>query len=176
MYIVVGLGNPGKEYEHTRHNAGRMVTQMLKEKTLEGVKVITPDTYMNDTGRFVRKFVRNESEAEQLVVISDDIDSPLGSLKIVFDRGSGGHRGLESIEEHLGTKKFIKVKIGILPKNIFGKPKKPKGEEKVQKFILSDFKHAEMEELKPVYTRAVDAIETIAREGLAAAQNKFNTK
>jgi len=175
MYIVVGLGNPGEEYARTRHNAGRMIAELLHKKTIPGVKVITPDTYMNDSGVFVRKFVRDAEEAKRLIVIADDIDSPLGSLKIQVNRGSGGHHGYESIENHLGTKEFIKMKIGVLPKNLFGQVKKPKGEEKVQKFILSDFKSTEMDKFNEVAERAIEAIEMIAEEGVQAAQNKFNT-
>lgn len=176
MYIVVGLGNPGEQYVHTRHNTGRMAADCIAAQRLDHVKVITPDTFMNETGRFVKKYVKNEEEAQHLIVISDDIDSPLGSLKIQENRGSGGHRGLESIEAELGTKKFIKMKIGVLPKNIFGKVKKPKGEEKVQKFILSKFTSNEMETLKKVLNNAVTAVATIAEEGVSRAQTQFNTK
>ena len=175
MYIVVGLGNPGEEYARTRHNTGRMAAELIARNQIEGVKVITPDTFMNETGRFVKKYVSNEQDAERLIVISDDIDSPLGSMKIQFDRGSGGHRGFESIEESLGTKKFIKLKIGVLPTNIFGKVKKPKGEEKVQKFILGEFKTSEREILGKVLKNVVTAVAAIASDGLPKAMTEFNS-
>lgn len=176
MYIVVGLGNPGSEYERTRHNAGRMAADLIAGQALPDVKVIVPDIFMNETGSFVKKYVRNAEEAKRLIVISDDIDSPLGSLKLQQNRGSGGHRGLESIEEALGTKEFIKVKIGVLPRNMFGQVKKPKGEEKVQKFILSEFKPSEREEFKKVLNNVVTAVATIVEKGLPTAQTQFNTK
>jgi len=175
MYIVVGLGNPGEEYARTRHNTGRMAADLVRENGVEGVKVLTPDTYMNETGRFVKKFINSEADAERLIVISDDIDSPLGSLKIQVNRGSGGHRGFESIENALGTKKFIKMKIGVLPKNIFGKVKKPKGEEKVSKFIMSEFKSSEKETFDRVLKNVVTAVAMIAKEGVSAAQTQFNS-
>jgi PTH1 family peptidyl-tRNA hydrolase len=175
MYIVVGLGNPGAEYAHTRHNTGRMAADCIAEHDLNGVRVLTPDTFMNETGNFVKKFVKSEAETEHLIVIADDIDSPLGSMKILFNRGSGGHKGFESIEQHLGTKKFIKVKLGVLPKNIFGRPKKPKGEAKVQKFILGEFKSSEKETLNKILTNTVTAVATIVEKGLPAAQTEFNS-
>jgi PTH1 family peptidyl-tRNA hydrolase len=175
MYIVVGLGNPGEEYARTRHNTGRMAADLIAEKHLEGVKVITPDTFMNEAGKFVKKYVTSEAEAEHLIVISDDIDSPLGSLKIQTNRGSGGHRGFESIEAALGTKAFIKVKIGVLPKNIFGNPKKPKGDDKVSKFILGEYKTSEKEVLDKVLRNVVTAVVTVVESGVSAAQTQFNS-
>src|SRR3989344_4040827 len=96
MHIVVGLGNPGEEYKLTRHNTGRMAAGFLAEK-IRGIKVLVPDTYMNKTGGSVAKVVKSKKAAEKLIVIHDDLDLPLGTIKISYNRGSGGHRGLESI-------------------------------------------------------------------------------
>ncbi|MDB5194774.1 MAG: Aminoacyl-tRNA hydrolase, peptidyl-tRNA hydrolase, family [Parcubacteria group bacterium] len=174
MYIVVGLGNPGEEYARTRHNTGRMAAALLAEKGVDGVKVINPDTFMNKTGPFVAKFVKSEKAAEKLVVIYDDLDLPMGAMKISFNRSSGGHRGVESIIKALGTEKFIRVRIGISPVTPGGKLKKPLGEEKVEKHILGEFKPAEMEILNKVFKNAVTAVGTIAEKGLSIAMTQFN--
>ncbi len=99
MKLVVGLGNPGKEYENTRHNTGRMMVFMLEEKIDSKLKIkfITPDTFMNNSGRAVVPFIKSKKDLKDLVVIYDDVDLPLGKMKISYDRSSGGHNGLESI-------------------------------------------------------------------------------
>src|SRR3989344_6264457 len=96
MYIIVGLGNPGHEYARTRHNTGRMAAEFVSKK-VSGIKVIIPDTFMNKTGRAVAQVVKSKKAAEKLIVIYDDLDLPLGTLKISYNRSSGGHKGLESI-------------------------------------------------------------------------------
>jgi PTH1 family peptidyl-tRNA hydrolase len=135
MYIVVGLGNPGEEYSRTRHNTGRMATELLAQESLKDVKVITPDTFMNVTGAFVKKYVKDELEAEKLIVIYDDLDLPLGSMRISYNRGSGGHNGVESIINALGTEKFIRIRIGVSPVTEEGEMRKILGEDKVEKHI-----------------------------------------
>lgn len=173
MHIVVGLGNPGEEYSKTRHNAGRMAADFVAEK-VEGVKVLTPDTYMNKTGTFVAKHVKSQKAAEKLIVIYDDLDLPLGSTKISFNRSSGGHRGVESIIKALKTEAFVRIRIGVLPTTPSGKLKKPKGEKEVEKFILTEFKKPEMEILKKVFKKIAEAVETIAERGYQAAMTEFN--
>jgi peptidyl-tRNA hydrolase, PTH1 family len=174
MYIVVGLGNPGTEYRHTRHNVGRVSAELVEQKELKGVKVIHPDTYMNRTGGAVLKAVKSKKAAEKLVVIYDDLDLPLGSFKISYNRSSGGHRGVESIIKALKTKEFIRIRVGISPTTPKGNLKKPKGEDAVQKFILTDFKKNEEEVLKKVYKQVVSAVEMIVEGGLSVAMTKFN--
>jgi PTH1 family peptidyl-tRNA hydrolase len=176
MYIVVGLGNPGEEYALTRHNTGRMAAELISKKDVRGVKIITPDTFMNRTGAFVAKHVKSKKAAKELIVIYDDLDLPLGTMKIVYNRSSGGHRGVESIIKALGTEEFIRIRIGISPTTPSGKLKKPQGEEKVEKHILGEFKAAEMDVLKKVFKNVVTAVETIVSEGLPAAQTAFNSK
>ena len=178
MHIVVGLSNPGEEYKETRHNVGRMAERFVSEKIdpslSRKVKFAFIDSFMNKSGGAVAKFVKSKKSAQSLVVIHDDIDMPLGRIKIVFNRGSGGHKGVESIIKALRTGEFIRIKIGVLPTTPTGKPKKPKGEDAVQKFILSDFKKDEADLLKKEFKKIKEIIEMIATLGLPAAMNRFN--
>lgn len=173
MYIVVGLGNPDDEYQSTRHNTGRMAADFVESK-VEGVKVFTPDTYMNKTGNAVAKVVKSKKAAEKLIVIYDDLDLPLGMMKISYNRSSGGHRGVESIIKALKTQEFIRIRIGISPATPSGKLKKPKGEVAVEKHILTDFKKPEFEILKKVFKSVVTAVEVIKEDGLESAMTEFN--
>ncbi|MEK7227433.1 MAG: aminoacyl-tRNA hydrolase [Patescibacteria group bacterium] len=167
MYIAVGLGNPGEEYAKTRHNSGRMAAEEVVKLEVDKVKVLVPDTFMNKSGPFVAKAMKGKS-AKNLIVLYDDLDLPLGTMKISYNRGSGGHKGLESVIRALKTKEFIRIRIGISPK------KKPSGEAAVEKHILSDFKLAEMKIIKKVFKRAAEAVETIVSRGLAPAMTEFN--
>jgi PTH1 family peptidyl-tRNA hydrolase len=160
MYIVVGLGNPGEQYAKNRHNTGRMAADFVAEK-VGGVKVFVPDTFMNKTGPFVAKAMKGKS-AKNLIIIYDDLDLPLGTMKISFNRGSGGHKGLESIIKALKTREFIRIRIGI------GK----KGD--IEKHILGNFSKPEMEKLKKVFKSVVTAVETIKDSGLQSAMTEFN--
>jgi peptidyl-tRNA hydrolase, PTH1 family len=173
MYIIVGLGNPGEQYEHTRHNTGRMAADFIAGK-VEGVKVLVPDTFMNLTGKFVVKHVKSKKAAEKLIVIYDDLDLPLGAMRISFNRSSGGHRGVESIIKALKTEAFIRIRIGISPATPSGKLKKPKGEAAVDKHILGEFKKPEMEQLKKVFKKAADAVAVIVKDGVGPAMTEFN--
>ncbi len=173
MYIVVGLGNPGVEYSRTRHNAGRMAADFVAEK-VAGVKVVTPDTFMNHSGKAVVKVVKSKKAAEKLIVIYDDLDLPIGTMKISYNRSSGGHRGVESIIKALKTEAFIRIRIGISPKTPGGKTKKPIGEKVVEKHILTEFKKPEMEVLKKIFKTIVTAVETIKDDGLQTAMTEFN--
>lgn len=173
MYIAVGLGNPGSEYERTRHNTGRMAADFVAEN-VNGVKVFAPETYMNRSGSAVAKIVKTKAAAKKLIVIYDDIDLPIGSMRISYNRGSGGHRGVESIIKALKTKEFIRIRIGITPTTPGGKLKKPKNEQEVQKFILGEFKKSEEEVMRDVFKRVVAAVETIKDSGLNLAMTEFN--
>ena len=173
MYIVVGLGNPGEDYVCTRHNTGRMSADFLSEK-VKGVKVFTPDTFMNKTGSAVVKVVKSKKAAEKLIVIYDDLDLPLGKIKISYNRSSGGHRGVESIIKALKTEAFIRIRIGISPATPSGKLKKPTGEANVDKHILGEFKKSEADELKKVFKRVSEAVEEIVENGHTSAMTKFN--
>ncbi len=195
MYYIVGLGNPDEEHAGTRHNTGRIVlSHFLKKQRLpqmvvsakfsskispgeiagEKLLVILPETYMNKSGSAVAKAVKNAKAAKNLVVVYDDIDLPLGTFKISYGRGSGGHRGIESIIKALKTKDFARIRVGIMPTTPSGKPKKPKGEKAIIDFLLNDFKKTEQEILAKVSKQVSEAIETIVTDGLARAMNVFN--
>ena len=161
MYIVVGLGNPSAEYAKTRHNTGRMAADEVSKK-VSGVKVLVPDTFMNLSGKFVAKHVKSKKSAQKLVVIYDDLDLPLGSMRISYNRGSGGHKGLESVIRAVKTREFIRIRIGI------GK----RGD--VEKHILGNFSKLETEKLKKVFKSVVTAVEMIAESGPEKAMTEFN--
>src|SRR3989344_8298308 len=102
MKLVVGLGNPGAEYENTRHNTGRILIGLIEKKlnqenSKQKIKFITPDTFMNNSGKEVAFYIKPKKDLKDLIVIYDDMDLPLGKMKISYDRSSGGHRGLQSI-------------------------------------------------------------------------------
>lgn len=174
VYTVVGLGNPGEEYSRTRHNTGRMCADLIAEK-VSGVKVFTPETFMNKSGSAVAKIIKSKKAAEKLIVIYDDLDLALGTMKISFNRSSGGHRGVESIIKALKTEAFIRIRIGISPATPSGKLKKPKGDTAVEKHILSEFKKPEAEVLKKVFKSVVTAVEAIKDNGYQQAMTEFNS-
>lgn len=195
QYIIVGLGNPGEEYANTRHNAGRMVLEQFRkkyefpewsaDKSLKSlvsksawgkdkVVLLGPDNFMNVSGKSVAPFVKNAKDAERTIVVYDDLDLPLGTMKISFNRSSGGHRGVESIIKALKTKAFVRLRIGICPTTPSGKPRKPKGEEAVHDFIVGEFKKAEMEVMKKSAKKGAEALALILDEGREIATGKVN--
>jgi len=194
-YLIAGLGNPGKEYEKTRHNTGRIVLDVFREKyrfsdwveknkvkalVSEGaldkfdVDLIEPDNFMNNSGKVLAGFIKSVKAAGRLVVIYDDIDLPLGTFKIAFDRGDGGHNGLASIIRALKTKQFIRVRVGIAPTTPTGKLKKPKGEQKILDYLMGEFKPKELDVLKKVARKVAEALGVIVVEGKEKAMNRFN--
>ena len=175
MYIIVGLGNPGNEYESTRHNTGRMAQDYISKSGNVRAKFVVPDTFMNKSGSAVAKVVKSKKAAEKLIVIYDDLDLALGTLKISYNRSSGGHKGVESIIKALKTEAFIRIRIGISRATPSGKIKKPQGEKEVEKHILGPFKKSELETLKKVFKRTKDAAATIVRHGVGPAMTEFNS-
>ncbi len=194
MWYIVGLGNPGVEFKGTRHNIGRDIVSLIA-KNLEGEfkadlksksqvakgKVgnkpsilILPDTGMNLSGKSVAMLVK-KSESKNLLVIRDDIDMGQGSMKLVFNRGTGGHRGVDSIQKNLKTEEFYQLKVGILPLTPSGKPKKPKGEDKVISLVMGEWKAAEEKLVKKEMKRAAEAVETLLNEGFPKAATLFNS-
>jgi len=194
-WVVIGLGNPGEEYENTRHNAGRMALEYFAKKqgasewkedkkslsrTTGGragknlLALVLPNTFMNKSGNAAAKFVKSQKSAEKMIVVYDDLDLPLGKIKISFDRGSGGHKGIESIVRAVKTKKFSRIRIGVCPSTATGKMKKPEAGDGVVDFILNRFKSSEMDELKKVFKTVGEAVEAIATEGAMTAMNRFN--
>jgi peptidyl-tRNA hydrolase, PTH1 family len=175
MYIAVGLGNPGEEYLHTRHNTGRLALEFVENTDVKGVKFIHLDTFMNKSGMGVAKVVKSKKAAQKLIVIYDDLDLPLGAIKVSYNRGSGGHRGVESITRALKTEEFIRIRVGISPTTPSGKLKKPKGDTDVEKHILGEFKKSEMEILKKVFKKVAEAVRLLSTETLQGAMTKINS-
>ncbi len=176
MKLVVGLGNPGKEYENTRHNAGRIVVGHINKK-LEGIKslkFLTPENFMNNSGSAVAPFIKSKKDLASLVVIYDDIDLPLGKMKISYNRSSGGHNGLGSIIKSLKSEEFLRIRIGVSPSNVKGVAKKPKGEDKVLKFLLGEFKKPELDEIKKLSKKVAEAVEMFFTEGKDKAMSLYN--
>jgi PTH1 family peptidyl-tRNA hydrolase len=196
-FVIVGLGNPGKQYEKTPHNAGFLVLDALaqekgegewkKEKMCEGLianvslncgataLLLKPETFMNESGRSVKKAIGNVANTEDtLIVVYDDIDMPIGSVKIVFDRGSGGHKGVQSIIDTLGTTRFTRVRVGVAPVGLFGDMKKPKGREAVSRYVLAPLSRRRAHMLEEATRAAISAIEKIVCEGREAAMNEVN--
>ena len=112
--------------------------------------------------------------AEKMLVVYDDLDLPIGKIKLSFDRGSGGHKGVESIMRAVKTKKFARIRIGVSQESVAGMTNKPHGEKEVNAFILGEFKPYELEELKKVFKRVGDALEAVIERGALIAMNEFN--
>jgi len=176
-FIFVGLGNPGEEYENTRHNTGRMFLEWFgkdakwkedknaKTAKIKNITLILPATFMNNSGKAIKDLVKN---SEKVIVIYDDLDLPFGTAKMSFNKSSGGHRGVESIIKALKTQEFARIRIGISPK------KKPRGEEAVIKHIMGKFKPNEITILKKISKKVNQALETFTTDGLEKAMSEFN--
>jgi PTH1 family peptidyl-tRNA hydrolase len=182
--FVVGLGNPGREYERTRHNVGWLVLDelarrldgswrskfsgQLAEVRLDGAKLalLKPETFMNDSGRSVGAAARFfKVEPESLLIVHDDVDLAPGRLQARAGGGLAGHNGLRSLARTLGTQDFLRLRIGV------GRP--GRGDRRsVADYVLAAF--APEDDLAALVGRSADAVETLAREGLEATQQRFN--
>ena len=197
MFYITGLGNPGEKYKNTRHNTGALVVESFAKKNKfslfntdkklkalvsfgkiekEKIDLIIPQAFMNKSGVSLKSIITSKKKAENLVVIYDDLDLPIGKFKISFGRGSGGHKGVESVVRSIKTKDFIRIRVGIAPTTPSGKIKKINGEQKTIDFILGDFKKKETEILKKVFKKVNEALEVIIKDGRAKAMNEFNQK
>lgn len=195
-YVIIGLGNPGEEYDQTRHNTGRMAVMAFarandfgefvfdKKSNAElsegkikktGIILVLPDTFMNKSGVAAAKFVKSKKAAAQLVVVHDDLDLPLGRFKISFNRGSGGHRGVESIIRAIKTEGFVRIRVGISKPGPKGSVKKPVGEKAVGDFILGKFTPAELKTFSLVSKKVSEALLVITSEGHEKAMGNFNS-
>ena len=193
MIVIVGLGNRGEEYKDTRHNAGRVVLDfILKEWGMpslvkssrhdslvsEGViggqeiTVCFPNSYMNESGKTVRRLVEKDAY-DRLVVVYDDVDLPFGEFKIAFGRGDGGHNGLASVIKELGSKDFIRIRIGIAPRSFFGNILRPEGE-KLAAYVLGLLTKRERAKLEALAPSVKEALEVIIKDGKDVAMNRFN--
>ena len=189
MILIVGLGNPGKQYKKTRHNIGFLIIENLKLKVegfsdwryekkcqaeisqgkIDNQKMILakPQIFMNNSGKSVKSLINfYKITSPGFVVIHDDIDLPLGKIRISKGRGAAGHKGVESIIKELKTKNFIRFRIGIQPKEF-----KPKN---VEKFVLQKFNKDEEGAVREVIKKSAEAIEIVLKEGLEKAMGKYN--
>lgn len=183
--LVVGLGNPGDEYRGSRHNLGAEVVELLAKRhggrlrkrkeralvdevTIDGhrVALAIPLTYVNDSGHAVGALVRRFGvDPEQLVVVHDELDLPVAELKVKSGGGLAGHNGLRSIVAHLHTQDFQRVRIGV---------GKPVSKERGADHVLNRFSKRARAEVDVTVEQAADAVETIVRDGVDAAMNRFN--
>lgn len=181
------MGNPGEKYAATRHNMGAMVIETLLRRTGASLKshksgcaiaettlgdervvLARPVTYMNESGRPVRDLARwYKTELDQLVVVHDELDIPFEEVRVKDGGGTAGHNGLGSIASHLGTRDFVRVRVGI------GRPPGSRG---AVGHVLDTFSSSERKELPFVIERAADAVQTIVTEGTERAMNDFNTR
>ena len=173
-YVLVPLGNPGKEYEYTRHNAARVI---LKHVTLEGkhLSVFIPDTYMNESGKALREYLRYHDAVEPIIMY-DDKDLPIGTFRIAFDRGDGGHNGLLSVMEALGRTDFVRIRIGIAPPDVDGRDVIPPHGAGVQKFVLGKMREEELKVLISIAPTVEQALLAIVTAGYHKAMEIFNAK
>ena len=187
-FLVVGLGNPGPAYRGNRHNVGFMVLGVLAERVggrfskhkaradvIEGrfgpppaprVVLAEPRSYMNESGGPVAGLCGfYKIPVERLVVVHDELDLPYGSLRLKIGGGDNGHNGLRSITRSLGSREYLRVRFGI---------GRPPGRMDPADYVLRDFSPAERKDLDYNVDRAADAVETLVRHGLEAAQNSYN--
>ena len=187
MFLIVGLGNPGKKYSLSRHNVGFMVIDEIAKRHEIGVKkrgfnslycesiinqkkiiLLKPQTFMNLSGKAVFEAVSfYKISTSDVLVVHDEIDFPTGTMQIKFDGGSAGHRGIDSIISHLGRSDFIRIRIGV---------GKPTDKPKVVRYVLSEFERSEIKMIKGMIERAADAVAETILNGLEKAMNKFNKK
>ncbi len=186
MILIVGLGNPGEKFENTRHNVGFMVVDhFLKKATSvnesiwklekkfncffakvdEEILVVKPSSFMNASGKVVQKLLNfYKVPPFALYVVHDDLDLPLGKIKISYGRGSAGHKGIESIIEQIKSTNFVRIRVGI------GSDKKISDE----KYVISDFEKNEAGKLKLAVKKAVETLEFILKKGAEKAANRYN--
>jgi PTH1 family peptidyl-tRNA hydrolase len=195
MFYIFGLGNPGDEYLGTRHNVGRDAVSLFaknndfddfqfdkKSNSLvsigkfgkEKVTLCLPQGFMNNSGKTIGYFVKTKPPFLSLIVVHDDLDLPVGRIKVSFGKKSGGHRGVESVAKTLKTKDFIRVRVGISKHTPSGKIKKPQGEKEVIDFILSKLNKKDIEDLKKNIKNGSKALETILSDGFSMAMNIWN--
>src|SRR5262245_37738407 len=187
MHLIVGLGNPGSEYEWSRHNLGFMLidklasaanatvkrrecTSLVGNAVIEGkrVRLAKPQTFMNLSGEAVACLVKKHDVADvtrSLIVISDDLALPFGTIRLRARGSAGGHNGLKSIIGTLGTTEFARLRIGIQPEHRIAN---------TREFVLHEFRRGQRKELKEILERAAEALRSVLRNGIAKAMSQFN--
>ncbi|HEY0320188.1 MAG TPA: aminoacyl-tRNA hydrolase [Pyrinomonadaceae bacterium] len=185
--LIVGLGNPGAQYEWTRHNLGFMLVDMLARTQgaqvkrlecralvglteIEGerVELVKPQTYMNLSGECVSCLLakpERERSSKSLIVISDDLALPFGTIRLRPQGSAGGHNGLKSIIAALDTEEFMRLRIGINPEHPVSDTKR---------YVLEEFPKREREEVEKVLARGSDALRTVIRDGIEKAMQQYN--
>lgn len=188
MFLVVGLGNPGRKYSRTRHNIGfRVVDEfqrendfpkfklqqksnsLISEREITDKKVILakPQTFMNDSGKAVKALIINyQLSITNLIVAHDDLDLPLGKIRISHGRGSAGHKGVGSIIKELGTNNFVRLRIGIMNEEL--------GIRNAEDFVLEKFSKDEEKIISEAIKKTCQALKTALTEGLEKAMAEFN--
>ena len=184
--IIVGLGNPGKQFENTRHNVGfeavnriagnfqfsifnfqSIFNAEISEGEISGKKIILvkPQTFMNESGKSVKKIlIKIKDQISNIIIIHDDIDLPVGKIKIVKDRGSAGHKGIESIIQNIGNENLIRIRIGISPQeNIEAK-----------KIVLKKFSEEEQEVISQTIAKTAEVIDYLIKNDLDKAMSLYN--
>lgn len=184
-YLIAGLGNPGREYKYNRHNIGFMVLDefarevgetfsrveknaLISKSNFHGKHLVLakPQNYMNRSGQVVSGLINfYKIPFERIMIIYDDIDLPLGQLRIRPFGGSGGHKGISSIIDHLGSNQFPRMRLGI---------GRPPGKKEAADYVLKDFANSEKDVLEIILVRAVEALNEYLADGIEAAMNKFN--
>jgi PTH1 family peptidyl-tRNA hydrolase len=186
--LIVGLGNPGIEYQFSPHNLGflavdriagdlkvevrnRLCRALTARVVIEGVPALLakPETYMNLSGLSVRELVEKHEVVPEadLIVIQDELDFPLGTLRLHTRRSSAGHNGIESIIDALGTNDFLRIRIGVAPEHKV---------EDGQRYLLAPMRKADLKVVDEVLDTAAEAVKVILKDGPAAAMNRFNRK
>lgn len=203
MYYVVGLGNPGERYNGTRHNVGAAAVASVQAAAQlpefhasarfvgavstgvwcgQEVTLLLPHTYMNKSGSAVRKLIAADSSdasrtavLARLIVVHDDIDLPLGTVRVARNRGAGGNNGVASIISALGSKDFIRLRVGIAPTQWWSKEvRRPAGGGPLERYVLQRFGPLERTKLPTIYAQCTKALELILTQGVDAAMNECN--
>ncbi|MCX6719614.1 MAG: aminoacyl-tRNA hydrolase [Candidatus Staskawiczbacteria bacterium] len=186
MIIIIGLGNPGAQYKNTRHNVGFMAIDEFAKKnnfpdfelqkksnaevsegTAEGEKIILvkPQTFMNESGKSARAIAKNyKLKAKNFIVVHDDADLPVGKIKIVKERGSAGHKGVESVIKAISNKDLSRIRIGISSQK----------KNDAMKIVLKSFSPAEQKSIKKTIQKTANALNLYIAEGLEKTMNEFN--
>ena len=182
--IIVGLGNPGEEYRRTRHNAGFLLLEaacrrwrcgewsrqrLFRENQLRvaggGHRLVQPLTYMNCSGEAVDVLLREGAAPEDLVIVLDDVELPLGRLRIRHRGGAGGHNGLQSILDVVANQRVARMRLGV---------GRPEGSGRMTEHVLGPFEDEDWERFTQILARALDALHVILKQGITAAMNRFN--
>jgi PTH1 family peptidyl-tRNA hydrolase len=197
MIYIIGLGNPGAQYQKTRHNAGALVLEHIRERfnfpefqikktaqafVSEGSIVgheallVFPQTFMNLSGVSVAKICKYMKPDDMLVVIYDDLDVPVGKLKLSYEKSAGGHNGVASIIEHLGSKAFIRIRIGISPVGEDGKVIRPVPNDTQHDFVLTSFRPEEKDAIMSLVPKVQEILISLIQKGREKTMSLLGAK